>query len=220
MPSPPFSILAIDSATGPCSAAVWHEGRLAAYALEPLAVQQSARLMPMIDQVLQESGLRYHALSLVAATTGPGSFTGIRVGLAAARGIAYAAGKNGAGYSTLEVLADAAFTVKPMAQHVLALLNAGKGECYGQYFERSAESHGHPTCEPMLDRMEAIFERAPLGTLFCAGNVPCPAGANWQHTGIEHPTAAHLASLASRKASAGSLAPFYVRPPDAKLPAA
>src|SRR5438105_2329637 len=96
------TILAIDTATGPCSVAVWKNGSIAAYCEELRTSAQSTMLMPMIEKALLKSHTEYGDLSAVAATIGPGSFTGIRVGLAAARGIAFAAGIKGLGFTTLE----------------------------------------------------------------------------------------------------------------------
>lgn len=194
-------ILAIDSATGPCSVALWAGGRVLAYREELAPVMQSARMMPMVAAALHEAGLTYKDVGLVAATVGPGSFTGIRVALAAARGIAFAAGIATAGYTSLAVLAHGC--AEPGA--VLAVLNAGKGECYYQLFD-SGHAHGH---DVQLGTPEVALSHA--GSAHVVGNLP---GMLPPH----HPRADVLASLAASGAASQPLSPFYIRPPDAKLP--
>ena len=105
MPQP---LLAIDSAGAACSAAVWHDGQLAASRLERMARGQSERLLPLIEEAMAESGLGYADLAAIAVTTGPGGFTGARIGLAAARGLALASGKPAIGVGSF--LAHAAAT--------------------------------------------------------------------------------------------------------------
>ncbi|MDE3016336.1 MAG: tRNA (adenosine(37)-N6)-threonylcarbamoyltransferase complex dimerization subunit type 1 TsaB [Pseudomonadota bacterium] len=207
------AILAIESATGPCSAAVWQDGRLKAYAENTSPVMQSARLLPMVEQVLKESGLEYRDLSAVAATIGPGSFTGIRVGLAAARGICFAAGIRGLGFTTLDVLAFGAVALAGGAP-VLAILNAGKGEYYYQL----------PGGAPRIGTLETALAAAGKN-LFIAGNVPplclppqAGGGKEGEGKGISFPRADILAALAATRPPALPLSPYYIRPPDAKLP--
>lgn len=172
-------ILAMDVACGPCSVAVWKGGRVAAYA-EAAGVTQSTRLLPLIEQVLKESGYDYKDLTAVTCTTGPGSFTGIRTGLATARGICLATGLPGLGFTTLETMA--------LGQSGLAALNAGKGEYYYQSFKE-----GSP------------LSCACLGILKETADI------------TDLPRADMLARLAAEYPErATALAPFYIRPPDAK----
>ena len=114
-PTKPTSILAIDSATGPCSVAVWDGNRIAAYVENLKPIMQSASLIPMVEEALRQSGKDYKDMGCIAAAIGPGSFTGIRVALASAQGIAYAAGIPTRGFTTLEVLAFAALPSFPPA---------------------------------------------------------------------------------------------------------
>ncbi len=197
------TILAIDTSTGPCSVAVWHNGKITAYVENTKPVVQSAELIGMIEAALKQSAITYNDLTQIAATTGPGSFTGIRVGLASARGIAFATKRPTVGYTTLEVVAAAARKENPGP--VLAVLNAGKGEYYYQPFDAS----GTPLAEPLLAAPETAL--ALGGTI--AGNIP---GATCS---ITFPRAHALAELAALKpAGSQALRPYYIRPPDAKLP--
>jgi tRNA threonylcarbamoyl adenosine modification protein YeaZ len=199
MVAPSPYILAIDTATGPCSVAVWKDGAVAAYVENVKPTQQSASLMPMVEEALGRAGVTYEDLSQVVSTTGPGSFTGIRVGLASASGIAFAAGIAGAGYTTLEVLAFGALALRADEPLIVAVLNAGKGEFYFQAF------------------CPAPFAALAGGAALQCGNAPL-ADAAFRDAGIAFPRADALAALAATRLSTAALRPFYIREPDAKLP--
>src|SRR5215813_2468823 len=100
-------ILAIDTALDACAAAVLDTGTSKPIAMEsqPMKRGHAEALMPLIARVMKESGLPFAALDRIAVTTGPGSFTGLRVGLSAARGIGLAAHKPAAGVTTLSAYA-------------------------------------------------------------------------------------------------------------------
>lgn len=186
------TILAIDSAIGISSVAVWHGGKVAAYLEDRENTMQAAKLVPLIEETLKQAGLGYADLTHVAATVGPGSFTGIRIGLAAARGIAFAAGIPCLGYTTLEVMHEAGGE--------LCILNAGKGEVFWQYF-------GAEKTEPAIGKLDDILKQYPNAKI--ASSVSA--------ADITHPRADALARLAATKTSeALPPLPFYIRPPDAK----
>jgi tRNA threonylcarbamoyladenosine biosynthesis protein TsaB len=212
-------LLALDTATGPCSAAVWKNGRVAAYVENIKPVMQSASLILMIEDALKQSGTGYEELTAVAATIGPGSFTGIRVALAAARAICYARKIPGMGYTTLQVLS---FAMQKQSAHklanTLALLNAGKGEQYFQYYSNKPWA---PLHEPQLATLDQALKDTPAGNIAVAGNIVV-TDPRFTNTNITFPRADALAELASAhpELAQDSLRPFYIRPPDAKLPVA
>lgn len=213
MPANLDCILAMDTATGPCSVAVWHKGDIAAYVETAKPVmQQSARLVPMIEDALRQSHTTYGDVTAVAATVGPGSFTGIRVALAAARAICFARRIPCMGYTSLQVLAYAAAKDKP----TLAVLNAGKGEHYFQYFKADP---WQPLGEPQLGLLEDALAGAPAGDVWLSGNAQAD-DARFTATDVTFPRADWLARLAAQHPTLASksLRPFYIRPPDAKLP--
>src|SRR3569833_864960 len=100
-------ILAIDTALDHCAAAVLDSDAAVMRAQQSLPMKRghAEALMPLIARVMKEAGLPFAALDRIAVTTGPGSFTGLRVGLSAARGIALAAGTPVVGVTTLTAYA-------------------------------------------------------------------------------------------------------------------
>ncbi len=99
-------VLAIDTALEACAAAVLdtERGKLASESL-PMVRGHAEALMPLIARVMAQADMPFSALDRIAVTTGPGSFTGLRVGISAARGIALAAGKPAFGLTTLAAYA-------------------------------------------------------------------------------------------------------------------
>src|SRR5918996_4173723 len=127
-------ILAIDTALEACSAAVidTEHGKVAAESL-PMERGHAEALMPLLARVMQKADMPYAALDRIGVTTGPGSFTGLRVGISAARGIALAAGKPALGLSTLAAYA-APLIAKNDSVPVLAVIDARHDQVYAQVF--------------------------------------------------------------------------------------
>ena len=100
-------VLAIDTALAACSAAVLDtdDGGIVASQSLPMTRGHAEALMPLLVRLMQDAGMAFRDIDRVVVTTGPGSFTGLRVGIAAARGIALAAGKPAVGLSTLAAYA-------------------------------------------------------------------------------------------------------------------
>ncbi|HLP67101.1 MAG TPA: tRNA (adenosine(37)-N6)-threonylcarbamoyltransferase complex dimerization subunit type 1 TsaB, partial [Rhizobium sp.] len=128
-------VLAIDTAGVDCSAAVYDSDKDAVLgqATETIGRGHAEKLMEKIDAALAEAGLSLEAVERIAVTVGPGSFTGIRVGVAAARGLALALGIPAVGVSTLAVLASAETASAP----VVAVIDAKRDEIYIQAFDQA-----------------------------------------------------------------------------------
>ena len=128
-------VLAIDTALEACSAAVFDTDRGGITASESVAMARghAEAVMPLLARVMDLAQIEFANLDRIAVTTGPGSFTGLRVGIAAARGIALAAGKPAIGLSTL-----AAFATPLIAEddttHVVAAIDARHDNVYLQVF--------------------------------------------------------------------------------------
>lgn len=211
--TPNATILAIDTATGPCSVALWKSGRVAFYQENRQPSSQSAALVPMIEACLNQTNSWYGDLTAVACTVGPGSFTGIRVGLAAARGICFSARIPGLGFTTLHTMAyGARIDASSEHPHILSILNAGKGEYYFQAYEAGASLHA--TGDVKLGSLEQAMSSVVLPATV-AGNVDMD-NALFIPSAVQFPRADALAELAASGAEALPLSPFYIRPPDAK----
>jgi tRNA threonylcarbamoyladenosine biosynthesis protein TsaB len=128
-------ILAFDTSGPACSVAVWRDGAVLAQRREVMERGQAEALMPLIAGIMATAGVTYAALDRVAVTVGPGSFTGVRVGLAAARGLTLATDILAVGLLTSEVLAAA---VPPReranASRILAAIDTKRGDLYVQQF--------------------------------------------------------------------------------------
>lgn len=98
-------ILALESSAKAASAALSRDGRLLAQCFQNSGLTHSRTLLPMAEDLLKNAGLSYQDIDAVAVAHGPGSFTGIRIGVSAAKGICWGADKPGIGVSTLEAMA-------------------------------------------------------------------------------------------------------------------
>ena len=96
-----MKILSLETSAKACSAAVTEDGALLGLAYQNVGLTHSRTLMPMVEDLLKNAGLTLAEMDAVAVARGPGSFTGIRIGVAAAKGLAFAAGLPVIGVSTL-----------------------------------------------------------------------------------------------------------------------
>ncbi|MBR1777361.1 MAG: tRNA (adenosine(37)-N6)-threonylcarbamoyltransferase complex dimerization subunit type 1 TsaB [Alphaproteobacteria bacterium] len=135
-----MNILAMDCTHGACSAAFFNGTKVVSEIIEEMDRGQAERLIPMVQEVLAAAQAGFDKIDAVAVTTGPGSFTGVRVGLAAADGIALAAGLPMIGVSVLDVLADKVFTQFPDLKKVGLVLETKRDDYYVQCFENGQPS--------------------------------------------------------------------------------
>jgi tRNA threonylcarbamoyladenosine biosynthesis protein TsaB len=152
-------VLAIDTALAACSAAVLdteHGGVLASDSLSMTRGHAEA-LMPLIYHVMQRAQMAFADLDRVAVTTGPGSFTGLRVGISAARGIALATDKPAVGVSTLTVYA-APLLADDDSTPVIAAIDARHDHVYLQVFGVGGRVLIAPRLAPMSDAVRAASD--------------------------------------------------------------
>lgn len=154
-------ILAIDTATEACSVAIWNQGETHAL-FELCPREHTQRILPLVQQVLAESGLTLSQLDALAFGRGPGSFTGVRIGIGIAQGLALGADLPMLGISTLQTMAQGAWRMTG-AQRVLAAIDARMGEVYWGQFARQhdgrwLESEGEAVLSPpqALERAQRL----------------------------------------------------------------
>lgn len=103
-----MKILALETSAGPASCAVTENGVVLASAYNNTALTHSQTLMPMVESMLKQAGLTFSDMDLLAVAAGPGSFTGVRIGVAVLKGLAFAEDKPCVGVSTLAAIARGA----------------------------------------------------------------------------------------------------------------
>lgn len=130
-----MKILAIDSAHGTCSAAFFCDGRILGESVEEMERGQAERLILMIQEVLKASDHDFKSLDAIAVTTGPGSFTGVRVGLATADGLALAADLPMIGVSVFDALAWKIHQKNPDVKKLCLVLETKRDDFYVQCFD-------------------------------------------------------------------------------------
>ena len=224
-------VLALDTTTRGGSCAVAREGAvLREHATDP-ARSHDAQLPAALMAVLEEARVSLAHIDVYAVATGPGSFTGLRVGIAAMQGLAFAAGKPLIGVSAFDALASLARAADPFAHDALIAtwIDAWRGEVYAALYgqERELES---PTVEhpaALLARYAGrggryVFVGEAAGVYRSA--IAGAMGANAQvGDPVAPPLAARIALMATDAARAGHLPPphairpLYVRRPDAEL---
>jgi tRNA threonylcarbamoyl adenosine modification protein YeaZ len=177
-------------------------------------------LMPIIETALHKAGLRYKELERVAVTTGPGSFTGVRVGVAAARGLALALGVEAVGISSLEAL------IWPVVEKFgagtgVGVLKVGRGEvCIRVVTLASRQVLTESSAIPVGEAVRALGEARRPWTLTGSGVPELAAALGRSNLGIvgtaEYPDIADVAALGLQGERHGPPLPTYARVVDAK----
>jgi tRNA threonylcarbamoyladenosine biosynthesis protein TsaB len=225
-------ILSLDTST-PCSsvaltAGTRKNGEVVATLSLTGKVTHSRRLLSAIDWIMQESGVNWPDICGIGVSLGPGSFTGLRIGMATAKGLAAAAGKVLLGVSTLDSLAAKCLTERL----VCSLLDARKKEVYAAFYRCSKEGLTERVSEPIVLNPAALTEAISepvlfvgngarvygdlLRSMFKGKGLIAPAG-------LHEPSAASLGMLAGELLENGHLldlaegVPIYVRSSDAEL---
>ena len=225
-----MSILAIDTASSVSSVAVASEGKLQAEVTVEAGRTHSETLLSHIEGALSFAGVERSALRGVAVSIGPGSFTGLRIGLATAKAIAYGLSIPLVGVSTLAALALA---VPVPDVHTLALMDAQKGNAYAGLYEwRDGSLHEvrpvrvAPLAEAIAEAVDrgkpvlltgelAVKKRARLGNL--------PDNVTLAPAHLLTARASYVAWLGIARLAAGerddpmTLEPFYIRRSEAEV---
>ncbi len=176
--------------------------------------------MPLIARVMQRAGSKFDELDRIAVTTGPGSFTGLRVGISAARGIALATAKPAVGITTLAAYA-APLIAADNSQPVVAAIDARHDHVYLQVFGPGGRTIVSPRILPLREALQLAATGAPrlVGTAANLLAAAWPPGerlprAIEQRAAPDIDWVARLGALASD--TSAPVKPFYLRAPDAQ----
>ena len=161
-------ILAFESSAKAASVALMQDGVLLAESFQNNGKTHSATLMPMAQQVLMDCGLTAAELDAVAVAKGPGSFTGVRIGVAAAKGLAWGAEKPVCGVSTLEAMAT---QLSMQAGIICPVMDARRGQVYNALFQSDGKTLTRLTSDRAisLEDLKKDLEKAEK-TIFLVGD--------------------------------------------------
>jgi tRNA threonylcarbamoyladenosine biosynthesis protein TsaB len=220
-------ILAIDTALTACAAAVLDTDPGVMLASESLVLKgggHAEALMPLLARVMQEADLEFRDLDRIAVTTGPGSYTGLRVGIAAARGIALAAGKPAVGLTTLAAFAAPHIAADDITSVVVAI-DARHDQVYLQAFGSAGRTVVPPRVAPLREAVRAAL----TGPTRIVGTAASLIAAAWPRSAeppklVDQRVAPEIGWVARLGAAAGDAhgapKPVYLRAPDAQPQAA
>src|SRR6266850_5114258 len=178
--------------------------------------------MPMIARVIKQAGIAFASFDRIAVTTGPGSFTGLRVGLSAARGIALAASKPVVGLTTLTAYA-APVVSQNGEQPVISAIDARHDQVYFQV----VSGNGSALILPRIAPIEEALDAARFGAPHLVGNAANILAERWPAQApppfkVDEQSAPDIAWVAWLGAAVtpdtAPARPFYLRAPDAKIP--
>ena len=215
-------VLAIDTALEACAAAVLDTDHGEITASETLSMVRghAEALMPLVARVMGAAGIAFADLDRIAVTIGPGSFTGLRVGISAARGIALAAGKPAIGLSTLAGFA-APLIAEDDSTNVVAAIDARHDHVYLQVFGTGGRTLVAPRVATLRDAVRAAITGPPR----IVGSAANQVAAAWPR-GVEPPLLVEqrgapdigwMARLGAAAADGhGPPKPLYLRAPDAQ----
>ena len=212
-----MKVLAFDCSGASCSAAVLIDDRPAAQCFAPMERGHAESLLPMIETVLREAALTTAALDLLVVTIGPGSFTGLRIGLAAAHGLALARKLPAIGVTSF----DAVKVDDPALRPLFVALESKRAELFLQRRDRADDRL------PALVPPEEWPAILPPGPCFLAGDGAARLEAGLGRgdvavlPGHGRPDSVALARLGTARWRAGdrtALTPLYLRAPDTTAP--
>jgi tRNA threonylcarbamoyladenosine biosynthesis protein TsaB len=220
-----MNILALDTSMGACSAAVLRTDgatRHLSVREAPMARGHAEALMPMVAEVMTEAGLDFAALDLIAATVGPGSFTGVRIAIAAARGLALVTPAKLYGTDSLTVMARLARATEAVGgAPFAATVDARRGMLYLGLYDEEGRRLGGPLLIAPDDAVNLLPSN--LYSVVGSGASLLADAATRRSRKLQaelpelQPSAAALAEIALESGeTVPMLRPLYLRPPDAR----
>lgn len=160
------AVLAFDVASPNCSAVVWRDGTIIAQRMESGPKRHAERLVPLIGEVMDAAAMTFDELEAIAVTVGPGSFTGVRIGLATAKGLALATNLPVIGVTSFAAVAFGVSELERSGRNLLVVLETKRTDFYCQAFSPDLVSLGPPAAiEP-----EALHELLPAPPMLLVGD--------------------------------------------------
>ena len=226
-------VLAIDTSGEVCTVALVDDTGLMSQIVFRHKMDLLRRLMPNVQRLISDCGTSIEQLDAVAVSLGPGSFTGLRVGVATAKSLAYAAGRKIFGIPTMDALA-AGITAQT-GDYIAPLTVARPGEVYDAIYRQENEGLSRIAPEsshPIEEFLESLLGRAPRRVVFCGSGARANAAVIKERLGpgavlapewADHPRGEILGRLALDRLAAGEsddvmgIAPLYVRRPTPEI---
>lgn len=211
-------LLAIDTALGRCTATAVDGARTFARG-EPMVRGHQEALAPLVEAVMREAGLDFGALEGIGVTVGPGSFTGLRVGLAFAQGLGAALDRPVVGLSSLDALAA---SVEADGRPLLAVIDARRGQVYARLFDGTGAPRDAAGATPLAALAARLGGAGPEGRLVGTGaSLAAGVAPGWTAVELDGPTPQALIRLTEGALTGGPVGaprPQYLRAPDATPP--
>ena len=193
--------LAVDTTAATATAALYHDGTLVAEREADAGKKHAETVLPLIDALLEDNGVTIAQIDQFAVDIGPGSFTGVRIGVSLVNALAFASGKPVIPVDSLFTLAcSAGETVKP----VCALIDARNGNAYAALYQA-----GRTIIEPCAVEIEPFCAELPEGTIF-VGDVKT------EHKAFPRAAFVGLAALRQEAQAVAEAEPLYLRPSQAE----
>ncbi len=221
-----MNILALDTTTSACSVALWADEAVVSRSVM-MERGHAEALLPMVRDVLNEASRAFPEIDALAVTIGPGAFTGLRIGLAAARGMALAANIPCVGVTSLEAIAEGVGCEERAGRALLVALDSKRGDLFAQVFDAG----GPPLGSPVAVSYDGLMDILPPRPIVVAGTAAPAVVESLVQWGVDAvrangtgcPHAMDVARVAARRWAAGEKtdkppAPLYLRPPDTGAP--
>jgi tRNA threonylcarbamoyladenosine biosynthesis protein TsaB len=211
-------VLSVDTSSARGSVSVLDNGEVAGEVRLSSSIQHSERLFASIEFIFRFLSFKLEDIDLFVAARGPGSFTGLRVGLAATEGFVAAFRKEGAGVSTLEGLA---WNAAPRGILIAPTIDAGRGEVYGALYRRNGQELVEAQPPVVLKPAQWFASLPPVPIAFCGDGAirywdTYSRSGNWELEKVDLFLARAIGEIALTPGR-GPLQPLYVRKTDAEI---
>ncbi|HSE76760.1 MAG TPA: tRNA (adenosine(37)-N6)-threonylcarbamoyltransferase complex dimerization subunit type 1 TsaB [Alphaproteobacteria bacterium] len=218
-------LLALDTSTVACSVALLRAEAIVAAEEQPMIRGHAEALLPMVARIMTRAGAPFGAIDRLAVTIGPGHFTGLRAGIAAARGLALALDRPLVGVTTLEAIAAGVPEAERRGRVVIVAIDSKREEAYVQAFDEGLVARASPAALRPADYAAKFAAARPAMPVVLAGDAAEALGRALAALGLEiahanargHANAAVVARLAARRpVPEAAPRPLYLHPPETK----